>query len=107
MTSTLKDAYNAILYYCYNGPVDQSKKLRKQNYFQYVRMIRNAMSHGYKFNFYNIKEPHRTKIFPVKWDGKIIRETDEGKEISDDQLSHKDLLTLLHELNQFVKNKLV
>jgi len=107
MTSTLKDSYNAIVSYCNSCQPEQHSKLRRQPYFQYIRMIRNAMSHGYKFNFDGIKEERKATLFPIKWDGKIINESDEGKEISNTQLSYEDLFILLHELNQFVKKKLV
>ena len=106
MCSTLKDSYNAVHYYCNLTPKKQYSKLSKQAYFQYVRMIRNAMSHGYKFNFTGIAPERRAKLFPIEWNGKTIYESDEGQEITQDKLTTYEIFKLLHELNQFVKNEL-
>jgi hypothetical protein len=106
MCSTLKDSYNAVHYYCNLEPRKQYSKLSRQPYFQYVRMIRNAMSHGYKFNFKRITPERKSTLFPIEWNGKTILESDEGKKITQNKLTTDEIFKLLHELNQFVKNRL-
>lgn len=106
MCSTLKDSYNAVHYYCNLPPNKQYSKLSRQPYFQYVRMIRNAMSHGYKFDFSKIEAGRKSTLFPIEWNGKTIYKSDQGKEITQDKLTTDEIFKLLHELNQFVKNKL-
>lgn len=106
LCTTLKDSYDIVLYYCNNGPYNQYKKLFRQDFFQYVRMIRNAMSHGYRFYFSGIKPKYRDKIFPVQWNDKIITLSDEHKEITENELGIQDVFTLLDRLNEFILNTL-
>ena len=106
LCTTLKDSYDAVHHYCNNGPCNQYGKLRRQDFFQYIRMIRNAMSHGYRFCFSTMRPKEKNKIFPVKWNNKIITLDHEHQEITDKELEIKDILTFLDKLNDFTKNLL-
>jgi len=103
MCSILKDYYDAILYYCNQTSPKQYNKFYKQNFYQFLRVIRNAMSHGYKFDFSQMKNKD---IFPIHWNGKVINLSDEHKEIMEEKLNFQDVFILLNELESFVKNRL-
>lgn len=103
MCSILKDYYDSVLYYCNQTTPKQVKKFQEHSFYQYSRIIRNAMSHGYKFNFSQMKDK---TVFPIKWNGKTIYLSDENKEITEDKLNFQDVFALLGEFENFVKTKL-
>lgn len=100
LCATLKDYFDAIELYCDKTQSDQHDMLKKEPYYQYIRVIRNTMSHGYKFNFKKMNK----KIFPIHWNGKNIDLSDEYKEITDKILDVQDVFILIDRLNSFVIN---
>ena len=102
MCSTIKDYYDTISFYCDSTQSDQYSLFKNEPYYQFIRVIRNTMSHGYKFNFSRMNRGD----FPISWNGKTINLSDEHKEITDDKLSFQDVFMLLDKLENFVENKI-
>lgn len=102
MCTTIKDYYDSISYYCDKSQSNQYSSFKNEPYYQFIRVIRNTMSHGYKFDFSKMNKG----IFPVSWNGKTINLSDEHKEITEDKLNFHDVFMLLNKLENFVGNKI-
>ena len=61
LRALIKESFELLLDYCKNS--DQENSLKKKDWYQFSRLIRNCISHNFKFEF---NDYDKTKL-PVTW----------------------------------------
>ena len=91
------DNYEALLRYCRG--TNQLSKLKTQSWFEFVRILRNSLTHTqtFKFNKYDLSR------LPVTWRNKKIEAGMDGQELSFDFYDWWDGCELWEEMFAFAK----
>ena len=76
--------------------------LKSQPWYHFIRLIRNALSHNYKFLF----KPFDKTLLPITWKGKTISKEMEGEEIQFDVIGYDGTWDYLNALDTFIMDKL-
>ena len=92
----LKESFEICRAYSENNPT--SLRMTTLPWFNYVRLIRNSISHGFVWIF-NKKDK---SILPVSYKGKEITFDLEGKEITWEYLYPEDLINFWFEMADYV-----
>lgn len=98
--AALKELFEVTKYYC--ETTNQSKLLAGQSWYQFWRVLRNCLSHDFRFRF---NEHDKAKL-PVTWSSIKIDISMEGKALTHGILSREQLLRLLGDVREFVENEL-
>ena len=96
----IKESFELVKSYCKDN--DQMSILESQDWFQFSRLIRNAISHNYKFSFSSFDR----RILPVLWNNRIINEHMNNKYLELDLLGYDGFWELFLEFERFVHHKL-
>ena len=96
----VSDYYEAILKYCKNS--NQESIFRKQQWYNYSRLIRNGLSHDYQWDF----SKQDKNVFPVKYKQITINYDLHGTLLTKNQMPLSTIWTLLEEMENFVKTEL-
>jgi hypothetical protein len=75
-------------------------KLKNMPWYQYTRLVRNAISHNFRFAF-NQKDLAR---LPITWNGITIDHNCEGNEITFETLWHRPGYELFLEMKEFANS---
>lgn len=98
--AAFKELFEVTKNYC--EQTTQRQKLQRQSWFQFWRIIRNCLSHDFKFHF---NDYDLTKL-PVRWKTVTIDQTFEGKSLTHGDISREELLTFLNDVSDFIDNNL-
>lgn len=94
--SALKELFEVTKYYCES--TDQMDLLRAQLWYQFWRILRNCLSHDFRFRF----TEHDRKKLPVSWQTVTIDEKMEGKQLTHGVLSREQLLGFINDIQGFI-----
>lgn len=75
------------------------QEMEKAPWYEYARVVRNAISHNFHFQFSN----HDKKILPVTWNGITLSQEMEGQAITYESLWHKRGYELFLEMKTFAE----
>ncbi|MFA5923836.1 MAG: hypothetical protein WC856_21510 [Methylococcaceae bacterium] len=98
--AAFKELFEVTKFYCES--TNQFSILQRQPWYQFWRIIRNCLSHDFKFRF---NEYDLTKL-PVSWNSITIDSTYEGKSLTHGDISREELLSFLNEVLEFIKENL-
>jgi hypothetical protein len=93
----IKESFELIKDYC--DVTNQSSSFKAEPWYQFARMIRNCLSHNYRFEFKN----HDKKLLPVLWKNRTIDSSMDGQEL---QLNYVETWEFFSEYQDFVENRL-
>jgi hypothetical protein len=96
----LCESWDAIKKYCES--TGQLETLQQQCWYNFARLVRNALSHDFTFVFF----PSDMKKLPVTWAGRTIVPDMEGSPITFRFLDFEDVLRLHATFQSFVSSKL-
>ena len=82
----------------YTKNSETHKLLKSQPWYHFIRLIRNALSHNYKFVFKSFDRD----LLPIYWNGKTISGEMEGMEIQTDVIGYDGIWDYLNELDTFI-----
>lgn len=94
--AALKEMFEVTKKYC--DETNQLKLLQSQNWYQFWRILRNCVSHDFKFHFGD----HDRKKLPVSWGDVTITESMEGEFLTHGVLSRENILNFLEEVKSFI-----
>lgn len=98
--SALKELFEVTKHYCES--TGQTGLLKGQPWYQFWRILRNCLSHDFRFRF----TKHDRKKLPVNWRSVTIDECMEGRQLTHGVLSRDQLLGLINDIQEFVEAKL-
>ena len=75
LRSCLKETYEVLKIEC--SAEDRMVALKRAPWYQFLRMVRNSLSHDFNLNF----RRHDKTLLPVSWSGLTITEEMDGKEL--------------------------
>lgn len=98
--AALKELFEITKHYC--DTTGQMDLLMAQPWYQFWRIVRNCLSHDFRFRF----RDHDRKMLPVSWRAVTIEESMEGKPLTHGVLSREQLLAFIEEVRGFVDAQL-
>jgi len=96
----IKESFELIKDYC--DGTNQGSTFKAEPWYQYARMIRNCLSHSYRFEF----NKHDKKVLPVSWKTKTIDVSMDGKHLKLDFFGYIESWELFMEYQSFVNNRI-
>ena len=96
----IKEGFEVVKAYC--NDTEQYDKFQQQNWFHFLRIIRNALSHNFKFDF----SKENKNRFPITWKGKIITKNMDGTYLTDAIFGPMEAFVINNEMANFVMNVL-
>lgn len=100
MRTTLKESFEHIKDYCQD--TNQYPLLKKQNWYEFARLIRNFLSHNCRFIF----NKYDRERLPIKWKSLEITEELHGKSLEVSTFGNIETWELFQEFETFVENEL-
>jgi len=96
----IKESFELIKSYC--DETKQDSKFKAEPWYQFARMIRNCLSHNFKFKF---NKDHK-RLLPVSWKARTIDAAMDGKDLELNFFGYVETWELLVEYQDFVANRL-
>lgn len=96
LRAVVKESYNLIYDYC--KETGQLSKLKSQSWFHFTRLIRNALSHNFKFVFKNRDK----EILPISWNKSTIDINLDGKDLHIGIIGYEGVWKLLSDMRDFI-----
>jgi len=96
----IKESFEIIKSFCTDS--GQSTIFKSKDWYQFARMIRNCLSHNFKFIFNNYDK----SLLPVSWKQRVIRESMDTNNFSLDFFGYVETWELFNEFQTFVNNDL-
>jgi len=100
MRALIKESFELIKDYC--DVTNQSSSFRAETWHQFARMIRNCLSHNFRFEFNN----HDKKLLPVLWKNRTIDSSMDGQQLQLNFFGYVETWELFSEYQDFVENRL-
>jgi hypothetical protein len=94
----IKEGFELLKNYC--AETDQQQLFRDEPWFHFARLIRNALSHNFRFSF------NRRDDLPVSWEGRTIDRVMDGQDLQIAFLGWDGMYKLFAEFQIFAANKL-
>jgi len=101
LRALIKESFELIKNYC-----DDSKQISvftAQPFYQFARMIRNSLSHNFRFEF----NKYDKTLLPITWKGKTITAAMDRSYLELSFFSYVETWELFAELQAFANNNLV
>lgn len=100
--SIIRETWEIIWAYCKKEEA-LTKLIKREFWFHYFRIIRDALSHNYKIKI----NPRDEKLLPIRWNGLEITKDMDGKEIlfQDEIGEYNNIWKFLLEVETFVLTK--
>jgi hypothetical protein len=95
----IKESFELIKDYCENS--GQAALLKAEDWYQFARMIRNCLSHNFKFEFNN----YDRGLLPLSWKGRTIASEMDGQHLRLDFFGYVETWELFREYQNFVKDR--
>lgn len=86
----------------YSGNTNQKQIFQSQKWYQFARIIRNCLSHNFKFQF----NPYDKSLLPIVWKSKTININLDNTHLQISFFGYVEAWELFCEMNFFVKNTL-
>lgn len=96
----IKESFELIKNYC--DETKQDSKFKTEPWYQFARMIRNCLSHNFKFEF----RKYDKSLLPVSWNTRTIDAAMEGKHLELKFFGYVETWELFTEYQDFVANRL-
>jgi len=96
----IKESFELIKNYCEEN--NQENIFKSESWYQFARMIRNCLSHNYKFEF----NGYDRSILPVSWKSKTIDISMDGSHLKLEFFGYVETWELFNEYQNFVMNRL-
>jgi len=96
----IKESFELIKDYC--DDTGQSTVLKAEPWYQFARMIRNCLSHNFKFEF----NKYDKGLLPVSWGARTIETAMDGKHLKLDFFGYVETWELFREYEQLVQDRL-
>ena len=96
----IKESFELIKDYSEN--TNQKQIFQKQTWYQFARIIRNCLSHNFKFQF----NPYDKTLLPITWKNKTIDISFDNTHLQLSFFGYVEAWELFDEMNLFVKNTL-
>ena len=96
----IKESFELIRNYC--DETKQDSKFKAEPWYQFARMIRNCLSHNFKFEF----RKYEKSLLPVSWKSRTIDATMDGKYLELKFFGYVETWELFMEYQDFVANRL-
>jgi hypothetical protein len=99
--SLVKESFELIKDYC--DSTAQTALFKAQPWYQFARLIRNCLSHNFKFKF----SEHDNKLLPVTWKARTITSAMDGQHLKLDFFGYVETWELFREYQDFVQDRLL
>ena len=96
----LKESYEIVKFYVETNA--QADKFKSQDWFHFYRLIRNAVSHNFHFDFGKFDKT----LLPISWNGRIIDITLNEKPLEIAFLGYDGIWELFSDLKKFADHRL-
>lgn len=96
----IKESFELLKNYCQEN--NQENAFKSEQWYHFARMIRNCLSHNFKFEFNNYEK----RILPVSWKSKTIDISMDGAYLKLEFFGYVETLELFIEFENFAKNQL-
>jgi len=96
----IKESFELIKNYC--DQTNQISKFKAKPWYQFARMIRNCLSHNFKFEF----RDYDKRLLPVSWKGKTIDVSMDGSHLELKFFGYVESWETFMEYQTFVNNEL-
>jgi hypothetical protein len=101
LRALIKESFELIKDYCDTS--NQTPSFTGQSWYQFARMIRNCISHNFRFEFRN----YDRSLLPVSWKGKSITSSMDGTYLQLSFFGYVEAWELFKEMEALAKNTLV
>lgn len=98
--AALKELFEITKEYC--KETNQDRLLTSQPWYQFWRLLRNCLSHNFRFEF----REYDKQCLPVSWSGMTLDVSMEGKPLTHGDMSRDELMAFLDEVKTFVESQL-
>ena len=92
----IKESYEVIKDFCNNH--DLFEELKNQEWYEFVRLLRNGISHDFRFDFSRYHENQ----FPITWKTISINYDLDGEFIPSSLLSHEIVIDIFKNMRKFI-----
>ena len=96
----IKESFELIKDYC--DDTNQTAVFKSQCWYQFSRMIRNCLSHNFRFEF----NKYDKSLMPVNWNNRTINLAMDGQHLKLDFFGYVETWELFREYQTFVENSL-
>lgn len=96
----IKESFELIKNYC--NETKQESTFKSESWYQFARMIRNCLSHNFKFEF----NKYDKSLLPVSWKNRTIDPTMDRKHLELKFFGYLETWELFSEYRDFVENRL-
>lgn len=96
----IKESFELIKDYC--DGTGQADLFKAEPWYQFARIIRNCLSHNFKFEFNNFDKG----LLPVSWRDRTITSEMDGQHLKLDFFGYVETWELLREYQSFVQERL-
>lgn len=96
----IKESFELIKDYC--DGTRQSSTFQAEPWYQFSRMIRNCLSHNFRFEF----NKYDKTLLPVLWKSRTIEHSMDGHHLKLNFFGYVETWELFSEYQDFVKNRL-
>jgi len=97
----IKESFELVKNYCCE--TDQNPKFNAQPWYHFARMIRNCLSHNFRFEF----RKYDKTLLPVTWSSRTIDASMDGKHLALKFFGYVETWELFMEYQRFVRNELI
>ncbi len=96
----IKESFELIKNYC--DETNQDFKFKAEPWYQFARIIRNCLSHNFKFEF----KKYNNTLLPITWKSRTIDASMDGKHLELKFFGYVETWELFTEYQTFVDNEL-
>ncbi len=96
----IKESFELIKNYC--NETKHESTFKSEPWYQFARMIRNCLSHNFKFEF----NKYDKSLLPVSWKNRTIDATMDGEHLELKFFGYVETWELFSEYQDFVENRL-
>ena len=100
LRALIKESFELIKNYC--NETGQSTKFSTQSWYSFARMIRNCLSHNFKFEF----SKYDRSLLPVTWHGRTIHASMDGEHLALAFFGYVESWELFRDYQKFVESEL-
>ncbi len=101
LRAVVKESFELIKNYC--DASSQTSSFTGQPWYQFAQMIRNCVSHNFRFEF----RKYDKSLLPVSWKGRSITSAMDGTHLELSFFGYAEALELFTEMKNFAENTLV
>ena len=96
----IKESFELIKDYC--DDTNQSSSFKTEPWYQFARMIRNCLSHNFRFEF----NKYDKTLLPVSWKNRTIESSMHGQHLKLNFFGYVETWELFSEYQNFVENRI-